>query len=51
MGMKLSEYHRIVEDSAGCQISSLTTEEGEITLTDSSRIRSATWSTRIFARR
>jgi RNA polymerase sigma factor for flagellar operon FliA len=35
MGMKLSEYHRIVEDSAGCQISSLTTEEGEITLTDS----------------
>ena len=36
MGMKLSEYHRIVEDSAGCQISSLTTEEGEITLTDSS---------------
>ena len=36
MGMKLSEYHRIVEDSAGCQISSLTTEEGEMTLTDSS---------------
>jgi RNA polymerase sigma factor for flagellar operon FliA len=36
MGMKLSDYHRIVEDSAGCQISSLTTEEGEITLTDSS---------------
>lgn len=36
MGMKLSEYHRIVEDSAGCQISSLTTEEGEITVTDSS---------------
>jgi RNA polymerase sigma factor for flagellar operon FliA len=36
MGMQLSEYHRIVEDSAGCQISSLTTEEGEITLTDSS---------------
>jgi RNA polymerase sigma factor for flagellar operon FliA len=36
MGMNLSEYHRIVEDSAGCQISSLTTEEGEITLTDSS---------------
>jgi len=35
MGMKLSEYHRIVEDSAGCQISSLTTEEGEMTLTDS----------------
>jgi len=34
MGMKLNEYHRIVEDSAGCQISSLTTEEGEITLTD-----------------
>jgi RNA polymerase sigma factor for flagellar operon FliA len=24
MGMKLSDYHRIVEDSAGCQISSLT---------------------------
>jgi RNA polymerase sigma factor for flagellar operon FliA len=36
MGMKLSDYHRIVEDSAGCQISSLTTEEGEMTLTDSS---------------
>ena len=36
LGLKLSEYHRIVEDSAGCQISSLTTEEGEITLTDSS---------------
>jgi RNA polymerase sigma factor for flagellar operon FliA len=36
MGMKLSEYHRIVEDSAGCQSSSLTTEEGEMTLTDSS---------------
>ncbi|HEU5136747.1 MAG TPA: RNA polymerase sigma factor FliA [Steroidobacteraceae bacterium] len=36
MGMKLSEYHRIVEDSAGCQISSLTTDEGEMTLTDSS---------------
>ena len=35
MGMKLSDYHRIVEDSAGCQISSLTTEEGEMTLTDS----------------
>jgi RNA polymerase sigma factor for flagellar operon FliA len=35
MGMQLSEYHRIVEDSAGCQISSLTTEEGEMTLTDS----------------
>jgi RNA polymerase sigma factor FliA len=35
MGMKLTEYHRIVEDSAGCQISSLTTEEGEMTLTDS----------------
>ena len=34
MGMKLSDYHRIVEDSAGCQISSLTTEEGEMTLTD-----------------
>ncbi len=32
MGMKLSDYHRIVEDSAGCQISSLTTEEGEMTL-------------------
>ena len=27
----------IVEDSAGCQISSLTTEEGEMTLTDSVR--------------
>ena len=36
MGMKLSDYHRIVEDSAGCQISSLTTEEGEMTLTDGS---------------
>jgi RNA polymerase sigma factor for flagellar operon FliA len=36
MGMKLSDYHRIVEDSAGCQISSLTTEEGEMTLTDNS---------------
>jgi RNA polymerase sigma factor for flagellar operon FliA len=36
MGMKLSDYHRIVEDSAGCQISSLTTEDGEMTLTDSS---------------
>jgi RNA polymerase sigma factor for flagellar operon FliA len=36
MGMKLSDYHRIVEDSAGCQISSLTTDEGEMTLTDSS---------------
>ena len=36
LGLKLSEYHRIVEDSAGCQISSLTTEEGEMTLTDSS---------------
>jgi RNA polymerase sigma factor for flagellar operon FliA len=36
MGMKLSDYHRIVEDSAGCQISSLTTEEGEMTLTDAS---------------
>ena len=36
LGLELSEYHRIVEDSAGCQISSLTTEEGEITLTDSS---------------
>ena len=36
MGMQLSDYHRIVEDSAGCQISSLTTEEGEMTLTDSS---------------
>ncbi len=35
MGMDLGEYHRIVEDSAGCQIASLTTEEGEITLTDS----------------
>ena len=35
MGMQLSDYHRIVEDSAGCQISSLTTEEGEMTLTDS----------------
>jgi len=35
MGMKLTDYHRIVEDSAGCQISSLTTEEGEMTLTDS----------------
>ena len=35
MGMKLSDYHRIVEDSAGCQISSITTEEGEVTLTDS----------------
>jgi len=35
MGMELTEYHRIVEDSAGCQISSLTTEEGEMTLTDS----------------
>jgi len=36
LGLKLSDYHRIVEDSAGCQISSLTTEEGEMTLTDSS---------------
>ena len=35
MGMQLSDYHRIAEDSAGCQISSLTTEEGEMTLTDS----------------
>jgi RNA polymerase sigma factor for flagellar operon FliA len=36
LGLKLGDYHRIVEDSAGCQISSLTTEEGEMTLTDSS---------------
>jgi RNA polymerase sigma factor for flagellar operon FliA len=35
LGLKLSDYHRIVEDSAGCQISSLTTDEGEMTLTDS----------------
>src|SRR5688572_2037082 len=34
MGVSLEEYHKIVEDAAGCQISSLTTEEGEITATD-----------------
>jgi len=34
MGMSLEEYHKIVEDAAGCQISSLTTEEGEINATD-----------------
>jgi RNA polymerase sigma factor for flagellar operon FliA len=34
MGVSLDEYHRIVEDAAGCQISSLTTEEGEINATD-----------------
>jgi RNA polymerase sigma factor FliA len=34
MGVSLEEYHKIVEDAAGCQISSLTTEEGEINATD-----------------
>jgi RNA polymerase sigma factor for flagellar operon FliA len=34
MGVSLDEYHKIVEDAAGCQISSLTTEEGEINATD-----------------
>ncbi len=34
MGVSLEEYHRIVEDAAGCQIASLTTEEGEINTTD-----------------
>jgi RNA polymerase sigma factor for flagellar operon FliA len=34
MGVSLDEYHRIVEDAAGCQIASLTTEEGEINATD-----------------
>ena len=34
MGVSLEEYHKIVEDAAGCQIASLTTEEGEINATD-----------------
>jgi RNA polymerase sigma factor for flagellar operon FliA len=34
MGVSLDEYHKIVEDAAGCQIASLTTEEGEINATD-----------------
>lgn len=34
MGVSLDEYHKIVEDAAGCQITSLTTEEGEINATD-----------------
>jgi RNA polymerase sigma factor FliA len=34
MGVSLEEYHKIVEDAAGCQISSLTTEEGEINATN-----------------
>jgi RNA polymerase sigma factor for flagellar operon FliA len=34
MGVSLDEYHKIVEDAAGCQIASLTTEEGEISATD-----------------
>jgi RNA polymerase sigma factor for flagellar operon FliA len=34
MGVSLDEYHKIVEDAAGCQISSLTTEEGEINAAD-----------------
>jgi RNA polymerase sigma factor for flagellar operon FliA len=36
MGVSLDEYHKIVEDAAGCQIASLTTEEGEINATDPS---------------
>jgi RNA polymerase sigma factor for flagellar operon FliA len=34
MGVSLDEYHKIVEDAAGCQVASLTTEEGEINATD-----------------
>jgi RNA polymerase sigma factor FliA len=34
MGVSLDEYHKIVEDAAGCQIASLTTEEGEINAHD-----------------
>ncbi len=34
MGVSLDEYHKIVEDAAGCRIASLTTEEGEINATD-----------------
>ena len=34
MGVSLDEYHKIVEDAAGCRITSLTTEEGEINATD-----------------
>jgi RNA polymerase sigma factor for flagellar operon FliA len=34
MGVSLEEYHKIVEDAAGCQVASLTTEEGEINAAD-----------------
>jgi RNA polymerase sigma factor for flagellar operon FliA len=34
MGVSLDEYHKIVEDAAGCQIASLTTDEGEISAVD-----------------
>ena len=51
-GRELERVPQIVEDAAGCQIASLTTEEGEINAHRlRRRIRSATWSTRIFARR
>jgi RNA polymerase sigma factor for flagellar operon FliA len=34
MGVSLEAYHKIIEDAAGCQIASLTTEAGEINAPD-----------------
>jgi RNA polymerase sigma factor for flagellar operon FliA len=34
MGVPLDEYHRIVRDAAGCQVTSLTDEDGEIDALD-----------------
>jgi RNA polymerase sigma factor for flagellar operon FliA len=34
MGVPLDEYHRIVQDAAGCQVGSLTDEEGDIDAVD-----------------
>ncbi len=36
MGVPLDEYHRIVQDAAGCQVGSLTEEEGELDTIDPS---------------